>query len=675
MKIDIAAIGAVEWLLLAIIVSLLFVTAWANWQLAMMCAIVVLVLLAYIGRRAMRRRDSLLRYMKTMVANVEQTSTYALQNLPMAIAIIDNKSHICWSNSVFRDWLGGETEKTQRLSGVMPALRMDKLWGKSGYLNEHIDKKDYRIVYRYIAGSELPVCDGEEKRVDTGYMALYFEDITEIENIRKEAEASLPVLAYIEIDNLEDITKGLSDIEKTNIWAEVNNSIVEELNKVDGFVRAYTDDSYIALFSRAALEKMAEHHFPILDRVRSIHTPRRIPVTISMGVATKDTTTKEQAERAKSGLDLALGRGGDQASVYNGSEVKFYGGKSQSTEKNTRVRARVMAQAIRELINDAENIIIMGHEREDYDSFGGAIGVAVMANADKKRVHIAVSDQSEAIRKMESILPEQDGLAELFITPAEAEALTTEHTLIFVVDVHRPDMVAAPLALGNTNRRVVIDHHRRSSAFVEKPLLTYLEPGSSSTSELVTELIQYYAEKIELTEIEASALYAGIVLDTKNFSVQTSSRTFDAASYLRRSGANIAMVRRIFMETFDTLQIKAGIISSADRHGELIFAQCPENTKNPMVIAAQTSDSLITVEGVEASFVFYYMSDTAIGVSARSQGTLNVQLIMEAVGGGGHRTVAGAQLRNMTIDNAKKAVLAAAKNYLAQMRESEEVKK
>lgn len=675
MNVDISAIGAVEWLLMTIIVLLLFVTAWANWQMALLCAIVVLALLLYVGRRAIRRRDKLLHYIKTMIANVDEISTYALQNLPMAMAIIDNKSHICWSNSVFRDWLGGETEKTQRLSGVMPALRMDKLWGKSGFLTEHIDKRDYRVVYKYIEELGASSVIEGDKNPHTGYMALYFEDITEIENIRKEAEASLPVLAYIEMDNIEDVTKGLSDIEQTNVWAEVNNSIVEEIDKVEGFVRAYTDNSYIALFSRAALKTMTKCHFPILDRVRNIHTPRRIPVTISMGVAAEETSMKEQAERAKAGLDLALGRGGDQASVYVGSEVTFYGGKSQSAEKNTRVRARVVAQAIRELINDAENIIIMGHEREDYDSIGGAIGVAVMAKADKKKVHIVVSDQSAAIRKLESLLPEQEGMVELFITPTEAEALTTEHTLVFVVDVHRPDMVAAPVALNNTNRRVVIDHHRRSSDFVNKPLLTYLEPASSSTSELVTELIQYYADKIELTEIEASALYAGIVVDTKNFSVQTGSRTFDAASYLRRSGANLAMVRRLFMETFDTIKRKANIISSAERYDSLLFAECPDGVENPMVIAAQSSDWLSTVEGVEASFVFYYMADRAIGVSARSQGLLNVQVIMEAVGGGGHRTVAGAQLRNMTMKEAKKAVLASAQKHLFEIHAIEEEKK
>lgn len=555
MNIDISVFGKVEKPMLGIIVILLALLAWLNWQLALVTSVIVLGILLFIGKRASNRRSDLKSYLENMTDNIDQTSNYALQNLPTAIVIIDGNGNICWSNSVFRDWLGGNAEKTQRLSGAMPALRVDKIWGKSGYIKNTINGHDYRIIYKYIKGGTAIVsAPSQEEPKKEGFMALYFDDISDIEKIRKDAEAALPVFAYIVIDNIEDITKGLSDIERTNMWAEVNNIIVEEIDKLEGFVRSYSDDSYIACISRAALEDMIAHNFPILDRVRAIHTPRRMPITISMGVATEEPSMKEQAERAMAGLDLALGRGGDQASVYIGSDVRFYGGKTQSAEKNTRVRARVVAQAIRELILDAGNIIVMGHAREDYDSIGGAIGVAVMAKADKKKVHVVVSNQAQAIEKFKGMIPASGHLEDLLITPEEAEALTADDTLVFVVDVHRPDMVAAPKALAKSQRRVVIDHHRRASEFIAKPLLTYLEPSSSSTSELVTELIQYYTEGIVLDELEASVLYAGIVVDTKNFIVQTGSRTFDAASFLRRSGANLDIVRKLFMETFTMVQ-------------------------------------------------------------------------------------------------------------------------
>lgn len=661
--VDISVFGKVEKPMIAIISLLILIMGFFNWQVAGLCSIVTIAILAFIGHKAKLRRHELENYFKTMTFNVNQTTHYALQNLPIAIAIVDSETNICWSNSVFNDWLGGDLDKTQRISVLGTTLRLDKVWGKSGYFTQEIDGKTYHIIHKYI-----PSLDAEEVienigKEHRGYMAMYYCDITETELIRKHAIASLPVFAFIEIDNIDDITKGRNDIDYTELWVQVNKIIVEEFAKVNGFVRMYKENSYLACISQAALADMIEHNFPILDKVRDIPTPERMPITLSIGMATEEEAFATQSEQARAGLDLALGRGGDQVAVYKGEDVQFYGGKTSGIEKNTRVRARVVAQAIRELINDAENIIIMGHEREDYDAIGGAIGVAAMARHDNANVHVAVSRQQNAIENLIQMLPKEQQMDGLIISQDEAEAMTTSNTLVFVVDVHRPDMVAAPKALAKTTKRVVIDHHRRSPDFIERPLLTYLESASSSTSELVTELIQYYADDIELNEIEASALYAGIAVDTKNFIVQTGFRTFDAASYLRRSGADLEIVRSLFKETFDVAQRRAEIISKSKLEGELAFAICPENTQNASVVCAQTADWLITVEGVEASFVFYYRPETSgIGVSARSQGKYNVQVIMETLGGGGHRTVAGGQL-NMTMDEAIEAVKAAANEY------------
>lgn len=672
--VDLSVFGKVEKPMIAIIIMLIAVLAIFNWQVAILCIIVAAAMLGFISHRAKKRRNDLESYFRTMTFNVNQTTHYALQNLPIAIVIIDNKMNVCWSNSVFNDWLGGDLEKTQRLSVLSTTWRIDKLWGKSGFFTEELDGKTYRIVHKYIPPLETEEEEPVNRRQKQGFMALYYDDITEMEAIKREALAALPVLGFIEIDNIDDITKGRNDIDYTNMWVQVNNVIVEEFAQLNGFVRSYKDNSYIVCISREALQTMIDRNFQILDKVREISTPERLPITLSVGMATEDATFKDQAERARAGLDLALGRGGDQVALFTGEDVQFYGGKTTGAEKNTRVRARVVAQAIRELIIDADNVIIMGHQREDYDSIGGAIGMAVMARHDNDKVNVVLSNQTNAVDNLVQMLAKDENMKNLVITPEQAEAMTNENTLVFVVDVHRPDMVAAPNVLSKTQRRVVIDHHRRSPDFIEKPLLTYLESTSSSTSELVTELIQYYADNIELNEIEASALYAGIAVDTKNFIVSTGFRTFDAASYLRRSGADLEIVRSLFKETFETAQRRAEIISMAKLEGTLAYAECPKNTPNASVVCAQTADWLITVEGVEASFVFYYRGeDNGIGVSARSQGSYNVQIIMEKLGGGGHRTVAGAQL-NMSMEEAQAAVRAAAQEYVQKQVSIEEEK-
>lgn len=674
MSIDFSFYGIVEKPMIGIIIALLVVVATYNWQVGLLATIIAIAILAFIGHRAKKRRDRLTEYLETMASNMEQTTHYALQNLPLAIAIVDNLSNVRWSNSVFNDWIGIDAGKTQRIKGMSIALRLDKLWGKSGYFTDTIDGKTYRIYHKFIEAPADQKASPEDVNghARRGYMAFYYNDISETVKACKAAENAMPVFAYIQIDNFDDVAKGMSDIDYTNLWAEVNNIIVNEIDQVDGFIRSYADESYVACISREALQSMINDNFPILDKVRNIHTPRKIPLTISMGIASEEPSMKVISERARAGLDLALGRGGDQATVYTGEDVKFYGGRTTGSEKNTRVRARVVAQAIKELVNDASNVIIMGHEREDYDSIGGAIGVSAMVKSDGIPVKVVISKQTQAIENLREFITENKDMEDLLITPEEAEGLVTDNTLVFVVDVHRPDMVAAPKALEKAKKRVVIDHHRRSTEFVEKPLITYLEPASSSTSELVTELIQYYGDHVELNDIEASVLYAGIVVDTKNFIVQTGSRTFDAASYLRRSGANLDVVRQLFRETFQTARCRAKILSQSEVHGDLAFAVCPEGTENGSVVCAQTADLLITIEGVEASFVFYYREDGNIGVSARSQGKYNVQVIMESLGGGGHRTVAGGKLSGMTMDEAKEKALEAAKRYKETLKKTKE---
>ncbi len=653
-----------------ITILLLAIIAVYNWVIALLALILIIGAYVLTRKNANERNRELSRFFDAVSQSVDQASTYAVQNLPVGIAIIDMQSSLCWANSVFRDWIG-DVDNDQRLDHIMPNLHMDKFWGKFGYFFEHIGSRYYRVVYKYLQ---------TENAADDNYLILYFEDQTETETQKMNCIASVPVLCDIEIDNMEEVAKGMTSVQQTTLWTNVNNCLIDELTALGSFVRSYGNENYFACLSREALDKLKKDNFSFLEKIRRIYTVNRIPVTISMGVAScpkEDVASgqvnfNELAEKARAGLDLALGRGGDQVVVYEeDGSPHFYGGKTKSVEKNTRVRARVVAQAIRELIDTSDLVLIMGHEREDYDSIGAAVGVAHMARITGTPVYIVVSDQTDAIRRLETQMMNIPLFKEMLISAETAEEMCSSQTLLFIVDTHRADMTVAPPLIEMTERRVVIDHHRRSSDFIKKPLLTYTEPSSSSTSELVTELLQYYQDDVELEKIEATALYAGIIVDTKNFAVQTGVRTFDAAAYLRRSGADPEIVRELFSADFAMMQDKARILADARIQDGVAVAVCPKGTENASIVAAQIADVLVNIDKVEASFTFSELADGCIGVSARSKGDLNVQLVMESVGGGGHRTVAGAQLRSCTMAEAQQKVLSALRQIEIMNKETE----
>lgn len=654
---------------IGVVLILLLIIAFYNWIIALLACIVIGGVYVLTHKTNTERNREISQLFDAISQSVDQASTYAVQNLPIGIAIVDMESSLCWANSVFRDWVG-DIEDDQRLDYIMPNLNIDKFWGKFGYFFEHIGKRYYRVVYKYLQ------TEGSE---EDNYLILYFEDITETEQQKLNCLAAMPVFCDIAIDNMEEVGKGMTAVQQATLWTNVNNCLIDALTAHNAFVRSYGNDNYIACLSRKALNALKEDNFSFLEQIRSIHTVNRIPVTVSMGIAAfpEDIVTKgkanfnELADKAHSGLDLALGRGGDQVVVYEeDGSAHFYGGKTRSVEKNTRVRARVVSQAIRELIETCDLVLIMGHEREDYDSIGAAIGVARMAKIGGKPVHIVISRQTEAISRIEKEIRDVPEFADLLITADMAEVACNDQTLLFIVDTHRPDMTVAPQLLDKTERRVVIDHHRRSSDFIKKPLLVYTEPSSSSTSELVTELLQYFDEDPELQKIEATALYAGIVVDTKNFSVQTGVRTFDAAAYLRRCGADPDIVRELFSSDFDSVKLKARLLSEARIADGIAMTSCPKDVPNAQIISAQVADMLVNITDVEASFTFYELPDNIIGVSARSKGDINVQLIMEAIGGGGHRTVAGVQLKGRTLIEAQNEVMDAIHEVLDKGRDT-----
>ncbi|MEG6584385.1 DHH family phosphoesterase [Dendrosporobacter sp. 1207_IL3150] len=647
---------------LAVAAVLLLIIMFYNKSVAVLGIILLIALYLYGRERHIQQQKELNAYLASMIQNVGELSAYAIQNLPLAIALVDSDGRINWGNEELSKWTDGKARLSESILKSWPSLPLESLWLKQEKHTFHHDDRHYQVIPKVL----------NEIKQDDQFLALYISDVTSTELLRTECCENMPVLAYIQIDNYDDVLQGLNDKQRTAIVVEVNKLLTEWMTSLEGFIKRYADDMYFAIFSRRALEKVLHDKFDILDKVRAIHGTNKFPVTLSIGVAADRITMADLGDRAQAGLDLALGRGGDQAAVHAGGKVQFYGGKAKAVEKNTRVKARTVAHTIREIIGASDMVLIMGHNNEDFDSLGASIGVARMARMLGKKVYIVISQQNTAVIKLNELFAEYEEYREILISPAQATGLQLENPVLFVVDTHRPELTADPELLGKVERIVVIDHHRRAEEFIASPLLVYLEPSSSSTSELITELLMYFDETVDLTRIDATALYAGIVVDTKNFAVQTGVRTFDAAAYLRRSGADPSLIKFLFRVDYADTRAIAEVLSRAEMlPNGLILAACQANIKNAQVIAAQAADLMLKIENVKVSIVLFYIDDEGIGISSRSHGEVNVQVIMEQLGGGGHQTMAGAQVKNATMAEVKKRVIELSNNYIEESGQNE----
>lgn len=638
---------------LAVAAVLLVIIVFYNPYVAILGAILLLALYAYGHERYIQQQRALSSYLYSMTHNIEQGSSHALKNLPLVMIIVDRLGRLYWFNDVLKEWFDEEIKVGHSILELYPSLPLEKRWGKSGQEMFSDDDKYYQIIYK--------PADYAADNIEL--MIFYISDITASEKAKTKCLDAVPVLAYIQIDNYDDVLQGLSENQRTSVLGEVYKLLAAWITENEAVLKKYAEDMYIGVFNRQQLNKCLQENFDILDKVRAIHVGNKISVTLSMGVAADEPSIAMLGERAQAGLDLALGRGGDQVAVHLNGKLQFYGGKAKAVEKNTRVKARIVAQALREIIGDADLVLVMGHINEDFDSLGAAIGVAIMARHLGKNIRIVVSHPGISLSKLREVLGDNEQYQELFITQAEVITLITPKTLLFVVDVHHPDLTAAPELLGKIDRIVVIDHHRRSEAFINNPLLVYLEPSASSTCELVTELLLYFDDYLDFNKLDATALYAGIVVDTKQFAVQSGARTFDAAAYLRRSGADPGLVRQMFRLDFESVKVRAEIFKQAEMlPGGAVVADCPPNIKNAQIVASQVADMLLDVEGVRASFVLFN-SDDGVGVSARSNGDINVHVIMEELGGGGHQTAAGAQVKKSSIQEVKRRMIELSAQY------------
>ncbi|TKW75272.1 MAG: DHH family phosphoesterase, partial [Staphylococcus hominis] len=485
---------------------------------------------------------------------------------------------------------------------------------------------------------------------------LYFFDITEEVHTTELYEDSKPIIATQFLDNYDEITQNMNDTQRSEINSMVTRIISRWATEYNIYFKRYSSDQFVAYLNQKILAEIEDSNFDILSQLREKSVGYRAQLTLSIGVGEGTEDLIELGELSQSGLDLALGRGGDQVAIKNmNGNVRFYGGKTDPMEKRTRVRARVISHALKDILTEGDKVIIMGHKRPDLDAVGAAIGVSRFASMNNLEAYVVLNEEDidpTLSRVMEEI-DKKPELKERFVTSDEAWDMMTSKTTVVVVDTHKPEMVLDENILNKANRKVVIDHHRRGESFISNPLLVYMEPYASSTAELVTELLEYQPTEQRLSRLESTIMYAGIIVDTRNFTLRTGSRTFDAASYLRAHGADTILTQQFLKDDVDTYINRSELIRTVEvqDHGVAIAHGSNDKIYHPVTVA-QAADELLSLEGIEASYVVAKREDNLIGISARSLGGINVQLTMEALGGGGHLTNAATQIKGVTIEEA-----------------------
>lgn len=623
----------------------------------------------FFSRRLYRSKETWFNhYLDTVVRNIERANNYAIQQLPIGIAVFEEDGKLQWKNEMFQTWVAGKAVDGAYFDDIIPPPD-----NNFETISLRDSEKQIKLNDRFFKMTVKRIQTQENSANFTG-LVLYLQDITDKERQKKKFDDERVCLAAVQFDNYSDVMKGLNESTRANVAVEVNKAVSQWAEEMNAYLVRHDEDLFSICFNKAALQECIKHKFDILDKVREIKVGNKIPPTISISIACEEKTLQLLGQKAQSGLDLALGRGGDQAVVAVAGEMQFFGGKNLVQAKSTRVRARIVAQALHELMLSSDKIIVMGHVNEDYDSLGAAIGVAKMAFSLSKEAYIVASGQGYSLDKMKELAEENDAVYSSIIIDGQAALdRITPKTLLILVDHHRAMLSASQEVLCAISKKVIIDHHRRAEDLIKNSTLLYLEPLSSSTSELVAELISYFDDNLLLNASEASALYAGIVVDTKNFAVQTGERTFEAAAFLRRNGADPSLVHRLFRDERTTVMQKAKLVAEARAPLPGLVVSVYEEapvSDTTSIIMAQAADELVTMSDV---FVSVVMAETESGllVSARSDGSVNVQVIMEELGGGGHQTVAGVQLKGVKAADIEDQIIELARKQIEERETNE----
>ena len=648
---------------LALILILLIIICVQNIHMLMPSILVYILIVGYSYYINNKRKSEISETLQELTLTVDSAAKTSLINSPFPLIILETNGSIIWKSSKFTSEFANVdiNNYIDELNfDIKEEIKNRKKDNNKGDIFKKLDinNKTYKIIGRYV----------KAKKNKKDYMViLYFIDDTESIKLQKEYKDSKSCIGIIMVDNYEETMQMIESEEKPQVIAEIDKYIYEWTNDTNGVLIKTEKDRYIYFFEQRYLETIKEDKFSILDKIKEINLKEKVQFTLSIAISNEGNTDKEKYKSAQTAMDIVLGRGGDQATIRENEIYKFFGGRAQEVEKRTKVKARIVAHALQNLIIESKKVMIMGHINPDIDCMGASLGIYRLAKTLGKNAYIINENKTSSLESFNKTMELEPEYEDVIINKEVALENIDEETLLVIVDTHKANYVESFEILDKVPKKVIIDHHRRSADFIESATLVFQEVYASSASELVTELLQYVDEKIELKTIEAESLYAGIMMDTKNFTFKTGVRTFEAAAYLRRCGVDIIRVKKWFQSDFQSFNKIANIVKEAEVVNETIAISIyEENEKDVNVVCAKAADELLTISEITASFVIGQLGDK-VYISGRSIGDVNVQIILEKLGGGGHITLAGAQIEGMSIQEAKQELINRINEYFSEI--------
>lgn len=616
------------------------------------------------------RRPSILNELISFATQYGQVQKNLMQNFALPYALMDADGKLLWMNDEFLFLTGKEKKYRKFIGNIFQEITPEKLPLPDEVRDLEVvyQEHSYRLSMKRIEIQELlDASEIVEVEKDKSYLiSLCMFDETELKKYIRQKDEEKLVTGLLYLDNYEEALESMEEVRSSLLIALIDRKINKYFSSIDGVVKKLEKDKYFLVMRKKSLDTLKEKKFSILEEVKTVNIGNEMAVTISIGIGMNADTYAHTSEYARIAMELALGRGGDQVVVKDGNNITYYGGKSQMMEKTTRVKARVKAHALKEFMISKDKVVVMGHKITDVDTFGAAIGIYRAAKTLEKKAYIVINTPTSSIRPlMDGFLHSQEYDSRMFINSHEAKEIVDDNTVVVVVDTNRPNYTECEELLTMTKTIVVLDHHRQSKDVIQNAVLSYIEPYASSACEMVAEILQYFSDGIRIRNIEADSIYAGIMIDTNNFLTKTGVRTFEAAAFLRRCGADVTRVRKMFRENVEDYRAKGEAIRNAELFREhFAISVCPsEGLESPTVVGAQAANELLNVIGVKASFVLTDYRNT-IYISARSIDEINVQIIMERLGGGGHLNIAGAQLEHYSIAEAKDILKQTLQNML-----------
>ena len=626
-----------------------------------LAAIIVTVAIIYVWSRNKRlESDSWREEVKSLTMTCDKMTRTSIANIPVPVCFIELNGRIIWANKKFEEMVSDKYPIDKELEDYVGDITLRKILDETKVIEDEysFNDRDYRIVYYFNKKNDI-----QDGSVD--YMAvIYWFDITDLKNLNKELENNREVVLNIQVDGYEEVMKSTPEENRPIIAMDIERLLTSLQDETKGLLTKVTNDKYLLFTNEESLNELEKSKFSVLEKAREIEHGNSLPVTMSIGVGRGGDTIEKTGEFASGAMDMALGRGGDQVAVRDKEGFNFYGGKSKGYERKTKVKSRLIGLALKEIINQSNKILIMGHHYPDMDAMGAAVGVYDICKSFGKKANIVLNDVTEAVEIFVERVKEDDYYQDIFISHDKAIDMCDENTLVIVVDTHRPSYTECSKLLDISKRIVLIDHHRRGVEYINDTVLLFHEIYVSSTCEMVTELIQYIDADININKLTAEGLLGGIYLDTKNFEFKTGVRTFEAASFLRNMGADTIAVKKFFNSHAEDFLVKAEIIQRTEIiDNKICISYSNEQIDNINIVIAKAADELLNIKKIEASFVLGMKGDVVF-VSARSIGDINVHVLMEKIGGGGHLDIAGAQLKDVSLSQAYNMVKEIITDYL-----------